>query len=61
MGGLKEGRRTPRTRSYPVALRSKLRSAADVVRYIGAWEFVSRVLPWSFARDYSVFSQDLNR
>jgi hypothetical protein len=61
MGGLKEGRRTRRTRSCAGGLRSKLRSAADVVRYMGAWEFASRVLPWSLARDYSIFSQDLDK
>lgn len=61
MGGLKEGRRTRRTRSYPGGLRSKLRSAGDVVRFLGAWEFTIRVLPWSFGREYSIFTQDLDR
>jgi hypothetical protein len=61
MGGLKEGRRTWRTWSYPRGIRSKLRSAAEVVRYLGAWEFAIRVLPWSFSRDYFIFSQDLDR
>jgi len=61
MGGLKEGRRTRRTRAYPAGLRSRLRAASDVVRYMGAWEFAIRVLPWSFGRVYSIFSQDLDR
>jgi hypothetical protein len=61
MGGLKKGRRTRMPGSYPRGLRTRLRSAAEVARCLGAWEFAIRVLPWSFGRDYSVFSQDLDR
>jgi hypothetical protein len=41
-------------------LRSRLRSAVDVACYVGVWKFASRVLPWSFRRDYSIYSQDLD-
>ena len=45
---------------YPTGLRHRLRSAADAARLTGAWRFASRVLPWSLARDYSIFTQDLD-
>lgn len=61
MGGLKEGRRAGRNGLYPSGLRSKIRSAEDVVRHMGAWEFAIRALPWSFGREYSIFAQDLDK
>jgi hypothetical protein len=61
MGGLIEGRRTRHLSFYPGGIGSKLRSGTDIVRCLGAWEFAIRVLPWSFSRDYSIFSQDLDR
>jgi hypothetical protein len=60
MGELRDGRLGHEAGPYPTGLRSRLRSAADAARLTGAWRFASRVLPWSLARDYSIFSQDLN-
>ena len=52
MGGL---------RTYPGGLRHTLRSAAEVVRAEGAVKFAGRILPWSPARKYSVYTQTLDR
>ncbi len=61
MGGLIEDRRPVRGGIYPAGLRSRLCSAADVARQVGVREFGVRVLPWSVRREYSLFSQDLDR
>ncbi len=61
MGGMIVAWRPRREGIYPAGLRSRLRSAGDIARQIGVQEFACRVLPWSFRRDYSLFSQDLDR
>ena len=42
-------------------LRSRVRSAGDVVRFVGLPAFALRVFPWSFRREYAIFGQDLGR
>jgi hypothetical protein len=59
MGEMRKGRRERKAGPYPAGIRYRLRSAAEVARLTGVWRFTSRVLPWSLARDYSIFSQDL--
>lgn len=61
MEELKGDRATQGMGSYPGGLRSRFRSAGDVVRYVGVWKFASRVLPWSLGRDYPIFFQDLDK
>lgn len=61
MGVLKRGRRARSYETYPGGLRNRLRSAAEVAGYLGAWKFATCALPWSFNRDYYVFFQDLER
>ncbi len=61
MEGMTKGGSEHAAGPYPGGLRHGLRSAADVVRLMGVWGFASRALPWSFAREYSVFAQDLDR
>ncbi len=55
------GRRTKEIGPYPRGLGNRLRSAAEVAAYLGAWKFVSQALPWSFSRDYRIFFQEIDR
>lgn len=60
MEGMRRDRPGRETGIYPGGLRNRLRSASDAARMIGAWRFAVRVLPWSLARDYAIFAQDLD-
>ena len=59
--GLTEGGTRRDADLYPRGLRNRLRSAADTARLTGLAGFATRVLPWSLAREYSIYRQDLDR
>jgi hypothetical protein len=57
MAGIKSG---PGRGMYPSGLRHMLSSAGDIVGDVGGPAFLGRVLPWSFRRDYFIFTQGLD-